>query len=130
MRIKVKNKSWLAINKLSKGGKFFYKDLYDLVVSGEDQEVEIYYPAIKEKCLKLKSLLDVTKENINKVYTEIRDEVSQKEFALALAQKTPPLAWLLFECRRHNLTVEEVFRSARYAEKVKRGILELLTQTP
>jgi len=127
LMLKLKGKKYLALHRLAGNGNIFlYKNIYDLVISGEISEVLAYFPACEPKVRVLEKLIYDTKESIHKVWKNIRYLDNQKDFALALAERKPPLGWILFEARRHNLSVDEIFLSERYAEKIKRGILELL----
>lgn len=126
MRLKIKNAAYLALSALSNNGTFFYKNLYDLVIKGETEEICVYFPLARDKCEKLENLISVTKKRIYEVWAEIHHLEVQKDFALALAERKVPLGWVLFEARRHNLSLDEVFKLPRYYEKIKKGILELI----
>lgn len=126
LRLKLKGENYLCLHRLSGNNLFLYRDMYDLIVKGETSEILTYFPAAKPKCELLESILGDTKKKLVDFWPKIKDCVSQKEFALALLAEELPLGWVLFECRRHNLTVEQVFRLPSYADKIKKCILELV----
>ena len=126
LRVKAKNLNWLALAALKNNNNFYYKDLYDVVLAGNDDDVCANYPQAREKCEKLKALILETKRHLRFVYNELKDISVQKDFALALLKEKCPMSWVLFDCRRKKLTVDEVFSLPEYYEKVKKGILELI----
>ena len=124
MRLKCKNTSWLARAALKNNNNFYYKDLYDVVWKGETSEVCTYFPLVKEKCQRLEDLIRSVKTMLKCAYSGVKNEIIQKDFAIKLNQLVLPLRWVLFECRRHNKTVDEIFSDSKYYEKIKKGILE------
>lgn len=128
MRLKVKADAYLALHRLSGNNLFLYRDIYDLVIKGETAEIIAYFPKSAPKCHTLETLLADTKRKLVDLWPKIKDLGTQKEFALALLAEELPLGWVLFECRRHGLTVEQVFKMPNYAEKIKRSILELVKE--
>jgi hypothetical protein len=124
LRVKAKNLNWLALAALKNNNNFYYKDLYDVVLAGTDDDVCANYPQAREKCEKLKVIILETKRHLRFVYNELKDISVQKDFALALLKEKCPMSWVLFDCRRKKLTVDEVFSLPEYYEKVKKGILE------
>lgn len=127
LRIKVKNLGWLAINRLSNNGNFFYKDLYDALLKEGDSETILYYPHTKKKFDKLRETINVTKEKLLLVWDKVRHIEDQKEFALALMAEKVHMSWVLFECRRHNISIDDIFTvQSQYYNKIKKSILELL----
>lgn len=126
-RIKVKNKGWFALAQLSNNNSFYYKDLYDLVIKGDSAEVCLYYPLAKKKCELLEETIHHTIEKLEIVWALIKHIEVQKDFALTLFKYNPPLAWVLFECRRHKAKIADFFKpDSSYYEKVKKGILETI----
>lgn len=128
LRVKCKNLKYLAKAALKNNNNFYMKDIYDWVIRG-DEEILSAFPVIKPKWEKLLRLIISTKENLNKVYEKLRKIADQKEFAIALNNEKPAMLWVLFECRRHNISIGDVFTSSGYYDKVKRGILELVKES-
>ncbi len=125
MRIKCKNPAWFALSKLSNNNNFYYKDLYDLVAAGDTDEVSSYYPEAKAKCLQLEALIHEVKESLMDRWAEICQIYDQKAFAFEVFSKPIDLGWVLFECKKHTITISDVFHMSTYREKIKKSILKL-----
>lgn len=126
LRIKVKSKQYLLYHKAKNNGVLNNERILEAILDNNHEEFLAVFPEFKEKFEKIQNSLSELKIKVEEAYEKYKDIENQKEFALALAQRMPPLAWVLFEARRHSLTIDEVFSSPRYVEKIKKGILELI----
>jgi hypothetical protein len=101
MRYKVKNPAYISLHRMRGEGDNMYnpKHLLPFIMSGNDSEVLLYFPEIKEAYFKLKSELSDEYGRLVEVWADHKDIEGQKEFALAIKDKTPYTS-VLFNLRK------------------------------
>ena len=101
-RIKIKNPRYLALaHMVNAGGGMSTKRAISLILSGEEQEVIGYFPEFESEIINLKNKISSLKEKIDLDYSQIKDIVDQKEFALAAKDTTLP--WAMFALRNKKV---------------------------
>ena len=111
-RWKVKSSTYLGLHKLRGENNIFnIQYLIPFILSDNCEELVSYFPEIKEILEKTKDLLDNELNLLNSLYTDNKNIISQKEFALNIINKTK-LSSILFKARKENKTIEEIFRDS------------------
>lgn len=83
LRIKVKSPKWFALARLREGA-VTYKNLIPLVLDGEYEEVEVYFPELKPKFDEVAEKIVEIKEEVDKYWFSFGNEDNRKKFALAV----------------------------------------------
>ncbi len=104
-RWKIKNPCYLALHRLrgNDDNLFNPKNLLPFVMSGEEDEILVYFPEVTEAFNACKNKVNTHFEALKQVWLEHRSIDDQKTFALAIAGKTP-FTGLLFQLRRDHGT--------------------------
>lgn len=112
LRLKVKNKSYLALHRLKNNGNVFHpKNLLPLVLKGEADELMCYFPESATHVFDMVERLGAAKARLEAVWANAKKIASQKEFALYVTRHTP-LASILFEARKRGVEPDEIWRES------------------
>lgn len=119
-RWKIKSATYLGLHKLRGEGDNLYnpKNLLPFILSGEDDELLTYYPEVTETFLKLKLQVEGWYTDMLGIWMECKDIVVQKDFALAIKDRTP-FTSVLFNVRKLHgatATAADVKRAWKDAE--------------
>lgn len=100
-RWKIKSATYLGLHKLRGEGDNLFnpKNLLPFIMSGEDDELLTYYPEVKETYFKLKAEVLGHYAKVLEQWIDAHEIPEQKEFALAVKDKTP-FASVLFQVRK------------------------------
>lgn len=98
-RWKVKSPTYLALHRM--GGENVYnpKNLLPFILSGEGDELLTYYPEVTKVYNALKNRVTGWYAVLEDLWLETKDIVSQKDFALAIKDRTP-FTGVLFQTRK------------------------------
>lgn len=135
VRLKIKNKKYLLLHRLSNnGGVKNLKSLIPIVLSGETDEIEAYFPGLVKSLDLVKKNIEKDIEDLKEIYYNVITKESQKDFALYLTREVyTPWASIFFNLRKefgNGFTFaqveEEFIKSEDLVIKVykSRGILE------
>lgn len=99
-RWKIKSPTYLGLHKLRGEGDNLFnpKHLLPFILSGEEDELLLYYPEVTESYLKLKNKVEQEYQSLLTLWREHKDIESQKDFALAV--KHSQFSSLLFQTRK------------------------------
>lgn len=111
IRIKFKAKSYILLHRLvNNGNGFLPKNLVPLILMGEADELRAYWKEQEDKIDDIEDILaDIYQQLDNNWYT-FGDEVSQKKFALAIANC--PANSILFQARKREADWKKIFRES------------------
>lgn len=95
-RWKVKSSTYLAFHAMRGEGDNLYhpKNLLPFILSGEEQELLVYFPEVTDTFIKLKARVNEDYERLVELWQDHKDVVVQKDFALAIKDRTPYTAFL------------------------------------
>jgi RNA ligase len=100
LRMKCKNDRYVALHHLANNGRLAtYKDLVPIVLNGETDEVIEHYPELKSKIHQIEQILCDEYNKLLELWRLTKDIPDQKQFALAIKDKSR-FAKLLFNIRR------------------------------
>jgi hypothetical protein len=101
LRFKIKNTTYMALHALKGDGDnlFLPKNLLPFILSGEEDELLIYYPEVTETYYEYKQLVDKAYAALLNTWRECWPIEDQKTFAIAISGKTP-FTGLLFTLRK------------------------------
>lgn len=85
LRLKVKNPKWFALARL-KEGAVSVKNIVPLVLSGEYEEAEVYFPELKPEFDRIAEQIEKIKLEIDKYWFAYGEEKSRKKFALSVKE--------------------------------------------
>lgn len=99
-RWKIKSPTYLGLHKLRGEGDNLFnpKHLLPFVITGEDDELLLYYPEVTEAYQKLKEKVEHEYQSLLSVWRQHKDAESQKDFALAVKDAT--FSSVLFQVRK------------------------------
>lgn len=101
-RLKVKSDFYIRLHRLNNNGNITnIKNIIPLIVSGESEEVLIYFPELKNIVSSLESKINKIKDEIDNAWLCYHDESSQKKFALSIKKSTKHTG-PLFEARKRG----------------------------
>jgi hypothetical protein len=111
LRMKIKSPTYVALHQLKGNGNIFAtKHLLPFVLSGETDELKVYFPEVTEKVDELQRQIDWYLTILHILWNTTKDIENQKDFALAIMGKTP-FTNLLFNLRKAGGDLETSFRS-------------------
>lgn len=94
-RFKQKAESYLLLHRLSNNGNIVStKNLVDIILKGEEDEMITYFPFIKDRLLELKEKFNKLVNDLDNIFYCHWDQVSRKRFAEEV--KKHPLSCVLF----------------------------------
>lgn len=99
-RWKIKSSTYLGLHRLKGNDTFNPKHLLPFVMTGEEGELLIYFPEVKEAFYELKCEVLSAYVNLLEVWADNKDIEDQKEFALAV--KHTPFSSVLFNVRKKH----------------------------
>ena len=100
-RIKVKSAEYVRLHRIVDNGNVVHpKNILPFILKGEEDEVTTYFPEIKERVFKIKSLVEKLMTELDNIWFCHHDEPSQKKFAMEV--KDHPLSSYLFTARKNN----------------------------
>lgn len=101
-RWKIKNPTYLALHRLRGEGNnlFAPKYLLPFIMSGESEELLVYFPEVKDALESAKVKVDEAYASLIPLWMENRHIVDQKEFALKVQKH--PFSSLLFRVRKEH----------------------------
>lgn len=117
MKIKVKSLLYLALHRtLNNGNVMLPKNLIPLILSGEHEEILVYFPELKPQVEKCEGWLRHWIVDTVEYYKDILSIESQKDFALrALAHG--PFSSVMFRCRKSGEDIHQLFYKYKLNEK-------------
>lgn len=117
-RQKVKSLKYLALHSI-RGDTLIptRKNLMKIVLSGETDEVKVYFPEWTDRLKELEDEVNLFKMSANKWFELNNHFTDQKEFALHV--KDYPSSALLFMARRTGLTPEQEFMKLDINKKLR-----------
>lgn len=119
-RWKVKNRTYLSYHKMRGEGQNLYNPKYwvPFILSGESSELLSIFPEIKDKYLILEEKVKKEYESLKLLMNETKDIENQKEFALAIKDRTK-FSSILFRLKgQNNLTEDALKREWREKEEL------------
>lgn len=99
-RLKIKNPDYLILHRLKgEGNSFHPKNLIKFILSGETDELLIYFNELESSVYSIKRILDVEFNKLKSAWETLKDIKSRKEFALAIPKnlKTKSLLFNLLD---------------------------------
>ena len=113
LRLKVKNKSYVALHQLKGNGNLFMtKNLVPLILKNEHHEVLAAFPEAAEKLVELNAQMGGDLARAQMAWDIAKQAKTQKDFALLVNKYAGPLKSILFEARKHNLEPYQVWRKS------------------
>lgn len=110
-RLKCKADKYLQLHRLKNNGNLpLIKNLVPLVLAGETSEVLLHFPEFKDKVDDVEHELAEIYEQLDNNWYTFADEVSQKKFALAIANC--PANAILFQARKRGADWKKIFRES------------------
>jgi hypothetical protein len=102
IRLKIKNPYYLVLHRLSNNGNISnMKTLLPLVLSGEVDEVLVYFPYLEDSIDILQIAIEEDLEELRKIYKEVINIDSQKDFAIKLTKEFyTPYSDIFFRLRK------------------------------
>ena len=95
VRFKLKSDEYLLLHRLSNNGNIVsIKNLVDIVLKGEEDEMVTYFPFIKDKIYEIKAKIQKIIEDLDNVWYTYSVEKSRKKFAERV--KLHPFSAVLF----------------------------------
>lgn len=131
-RYKIKSSTYIALHYLGNNGNIAgTKSLVDLVLADGIEEAIVYFPEIESSALKVKQIIEDQWFNLRNVWESCWKIENQKEFAMAICDKTafPSLLFSLRKTHKRNQTdilLKEMWRSN--GESIKKFVLNKLSQ--
>lgn len=112
LRFKIKTPEYLALHRLGSDKDCLYapKNLVRFILTGEDDELLVYFPEVKDTYEKYKQQVWDAYQSMDNLWYCHHDEASQKKFAMAV--KSHPFSGLLFEARKQGVNPKELFLKA------------------
>jgi RNA ligase len=110
-RWKIKNTRYVALHRMkgNNGDELANpKNLLPYILQGEGDELLTYFPEIKDVFNSYKDKVNNELNNLIKLYEETQNIENQKEFALAIKDKTK-FTSVLFTARKTNSSVKKVW---------------------
>jgi hypothetical protein len=113
-RLKIKNKRYVALHHMRGEGDnlFSPKHLLPFIMKGEHSEVENYFPECSEALWGVSNQINFEKATMLASWDETKHIQDQKEFALAITQRTS-LSSFLFTARKMGREPVEVFENGQ-----------------
>lgn len=101
-RWKIKSATYLGLHRLRGEGDNMFnpKHLLPFVLAGEEEELLVYFPEVREQFFELKSRVYKEYIDLLEVWADNKDIQDQKEFALKI--KHVPFASVLFSVRKKH----------------------------
>lgn len=130
MRLKIKAQSYLNLHHLrGNNGQNFNKPecILGLILENEQDEIIASMPTTASKFEHWENILNSKIAEVSERYNEVREIKSQKEFALKVTSVKSPFNWILFEARKYDEKIKDIFYSFPYRTKIIEGILNGLS---
>lgn len=104
MRLKVKNAFYLNLHRLNNNGNISSdKILVDVINKGEEDEVILYYPHLKQRISEVKDILSKEYNKLFEIWWKCQDIDEQKKFAIYITKDNrTPFSGILFELRKEH----------------------------
>lgn len=100
IRFKVKSKTYLSLSYIKSNGNIFNpKHLLPWILKGEEAELLVYFPELKNKVDEVSKKINNEYNNLKSLWQSTYFISSQKDFALSIVKKTP-FSGILFDLRR------------------------------
>lgn len=113
LRIKVKNKSYVALHHLKDNGNVFAtKNLVPLILKGEHHEVLAAFPEAADRLVEVASRMGADLARAQMAWDAAKGAKTQKEFALLVTRLGGPLKGILFEARKRGVEPATVWRDS------------------
>lgn len=102
VRLKIKSKWYLSLHRLSNNGNVSSaKSLIPIVLSGDADEIETYFPYLKDSIDIIKYEIQKDIDNLKEIYHNVIQKETQKDFALYLTKEVyTPFASIFFNLRK------------------------------
>lgn len=112
LRYKIKSATYLSLHQLKGNDNIFLaKRLLPFVLTGETAELLTYFPEVKEELERVNEKVQSAYAELIRVWDSTKDIETQKDFALAIKDKTP-FTGILFEARKKGLEPKTLWRNA------------------
>ena len=100
-RWKIKNPSYLSLHRIKgEGDNLFHpRHLLPFILKNEQDELLTYFPEVKDQYYSFKQQVESFFEEIKNIWSQTKEIQSQKEFALAIKDKTA-FTSILFQIRK------------------------------
>lgn len=135
IRLKIKSKYYLTLHRLANNGNVSnIKTLIPVVLSGESDEIETYFPALVPYIEAIRNEIKKDIEELRCIYSNVIGKESQKDFALYLTkEKYTPFNSIFFSLRKEfgMFTFQQVEEAFMKLEDLilkvykQRGVVEL-----
>ena len=103
LRIKIKSEQYVAIHRLH-GNINSIRDIIEIVVTGETEEILIYLPHLEDKINMVKNRIEHMLGRMEEIYDKIKDIDEQKDYAKSVFQHNKVFKGVLFHSRKNNNT--------------------------
>lgn len=111
-RWKLKSDSYFQLHSLRSNNNIFLdKNLITFVLSGNTEEILLYFPEVEEKLNNLNNKVQNLKKEMLSIWNEAKNIESQKDFALYVTKRTK-LSSILFSAKKTQKTPELLFQNA------------------
>lgn len=111
-RWKIKSPTYLSLHRLrGEGNMYDPKNIIPFVLSGEADELLTYFPEIEDGFRKIESEIKESYITLNSLWNSTKHITDQKEFALAIMNKTP-FTGILFQIRKSGEKLDSVWRNS------------------
>ena len=108
LRIKCKTSSYVALHAICSNGNIgAYKHLIHFVYNGDTDELEVYFPEVKDRVAEMQRSIEKAWNEIDSLWFCYHDEKNQKKFALAV--KDSPYKGVLFQARSKGIDPIELW---------------------
>lgn len=119
VRIKVKSPEYIALHRLANNGNVAsLESILHLILVGETEEVQQYFPELKPYFHKVEQWLCFHSKFVGEWWKIVSKIESQKDFALKVLSFGKDLAWIFFEARRLNINPCDILNSVNYEDKI------------
>lgn len=120
LRIKAKTSTYLALHHICNNGIISQKRAAEIVMSGEIDEVVVYFPEYKNILYDTKDKIDIAHDELLQIFYEAREIEEQKKFAIYITKKhQTPFSGLLFDLKNRNAMKDEDFEQNWISSKDK-----------
>lgn len=116
-RVKIKSPRYIALHRLRGNGTPSWNNLAELVVQGETEEMETYFPMFTPLMDPIKNAMKEMLEVAQAVFDQYKELDSQKEFALAI--KDQKFSSLMFTARKNSSSVVDAFGGFSVSQRVE-----------
>ncbi len=107
-RWKIKSKTYLALHRSKNNGQLRSEDVIDMLLRCEDDEYLSIFPELSYWFEKYRPFINEEYQKLMKLWNEVKDIESQKDFALAIVNKSK-FSSVLFSARKENCHPKKIW---------------------